>query len=217
VAGLEHLVRAGVPTVIAFTAHRGNYREFPQVAALGRQLGVARVWADRLIPWGNGSAMHDQLLTADETREFVLLITRARAEGGRRRSGLFGRAGAHTEIAGNRALQFLGCGGQPYHCSAGDRLVALLPDGDLTPCRRMPLRVGNVLQTPLEALYRCELFRTLRDRSRVSAGCAGCLYARLCGGGLHCLAHAVTGDPFRADPGCWLAREEPTDPGQAPK
>jgi radical SAM protein with 4Fe4S-binding SPASM domain len=75
------------------------------------------------------------------------------------------------------------------------------------PCRRLPIRAGNLLDTPLEVLYQCDLFRALRDRTQVCQGCEGCLYAHLCGGGLHCLAYAVTGSIFHADPGCWQARK----------
>ena len=197
-AGVGHLVRAGVPTYLSFTAHRQNFRQFPEIARLGRELGVARVWSDRLIPQGQGTELQDQLLSPVETREFIQLMAQARAKV----SGT-----GCTEVAMNRALQFQSGQGQPYHCTAGDTLITVMPNGDLYPCRRLPIRVGNLLETPLEELYQCDLFRALRDRTGVCQGCEGCLYAHLCGGGLHCLAYAVTGGIFRSDPGCWLASE----------
>lgn len=192
------LVQAGVRTMISFTAHRDNYCEFPDVARLGRKLRVARVWSDRLIPCGSGAALQTQLLTPQETREYFELMRQAQKEA---QGAWFGC----TEIAMHRALQFLVAGGRPYHCTAGDTLITVQPNGDLLPCRRMPIRVGNLLQTPLRELYQCDLFQSLRDRERVSLGCEGCAYARQCRGGLKCLSYAVTGDPFVADPGCWLA------------
>ena len=109
----------------------------------------------------------------------------------------------------HRALQFLVGGGRPYRCTAGDSLITVQPNGDVVPCRRMPLRVGNLLETPLAELYeRSPLLRALRDPDRASRGCERCAFARLCGGGLRCLSAAVHGDPFVADPGCWLARNE---------
>ena len=199
VAALNHLVRAGVPALISFTAHRANFREFPEVARLGRRLRVARVWADRLIPWGTGAALQEQVLTPDETREFFNIMLKARAQAVH---SWFGR----TEIAMHRALQFSLAGGRPYHCAAGDTLVTVLPNGDLYPCRRMPIRVGNVMETRLEELYySSDLFCALRNRHLVSAGCQDCFYAGLCRGGLKCLSYAVKGDPFTADPGCWHA------------
>ncbi|MBI2927398.1 MAG: radical SAM protein [Verrucomicrobia bacterium] len=200
VAALRHLRREGIPSLIAFTAHRGNFREFPEVARLGQRLRVDRVWADRLIPSGEGSALGGEALTLEETREFFELMREARREGERRWFG-------HTEVAMHRALQFLVEPGRPYHCTAGDTLLTIMPNGDLYPCRRMPIRVGNVLETPLRRLYyESELLRALREPDRVSRGCEGCSFNRLCRGGLKCLSYALTGDPFEGDPGCWLGK-----------
>jgi len=199
VAAIRLLVAERISTLISFSAHRGNYREFASVAGLGRELGVTRVWADRVIPWGSGAALKDQVLTPDQTRELFQIMRDAR-------SGSRWRWFRRTEIAVHRALQFLVGGGTPYRCTAGDSLITIGVQGDLYPCRRMPIRVGNVLETPLVELYQqSELFRQLRDRRRTSEGCEGCTYAQLCGGGLRCLAYAVTGDPLAADPGCWHA------------
>jgi radical SAM protein with 4Fe4S-binding SPASM domain len=198
VSALKHLVRARIRTLISFTTSRLNYREFPEVARLGRRLRVSRVWADRLIPSGTGSAMSEQVLTPAETREFFEIMRKARS----RARWSFGR----TEIAMHRALQFLVAGGKPYHCTAGDTLITVQPNGDLYPCRRMPIRVGNLMETPLvELYYESDLFRALRDRNRISDDCQGCFYSKLCRGGLKCLSYAVAGDPLKADPGCWHA------------
>jgi len=196
VVGLTALVRAGIPAYISFTAHRDNYREFPSVARLGNKLGVTRIWADRMVPCGSGSALAENVLTADETRDFIGLMDYAR------RGGWFKR----SQVKLHRSLQFTATGAAPYRCCAGDSLVTVLANGDVCPCRRMPIIVGNMLQQPLNDLYQhSEIFRSLRDRERVSKGCEKCFYARTCGGGSRCIACAVHGTPFHADPGCWLA------------
>lgn len=194
VEAIKLLVKNEIHTLIGFTAHRRNFREFTDVAELGSRLGVARVWADRLVPLGSGAAM--QTLRPDETREFV--------EGMRAAAKKFSTK--RTEIAMHRALQFRAGGGRPYHCTAGDTLLALMPNGDVYPCRRMPIRVGNVREQPIGDIYeKHDLLIELRERRRPCAGCESCIYAGVCRGGLHCLAHAVGGDPFTRDPGCWGA------------
>ena len=196
-AALKTLVRERIRTLISFTAHRANFRDFAEVARLGCRLRVSCVWADRLIPCGAGSGMRDRVLTPLETREFFEIMQRARTEAAHSRPG-------RTEVAMHRALQFLVAGGRPYHCTAGDTLVTVQPNGDLCPCRRMPIRVGNLMETPLAELYHgSDLFRALRDRHRISDGCRDCFHAGTCRGGLRCLSCAVTGDPFKVDPGCW--------------
>jgi radical SAM protein with 4Fe4S-binding SPASM domain len=199
VTGVKQLVAAGVRTMLAFTAHRDNFREFPEVAKLGRHLKVTRVWADRLIPQGQGGALRG--LSVDETREFIELMRQTKLK---TESKLANRLGKGTEIALHRALQFL-AGGPAYHCTAGDTLITVMPDGTLYPCRRLPINAGNLHQTPLATLYDGVLFRQLRDPAIVASGCEQCAYEKLCRGGLRCLSYAVQDSLSIADPGCWLA------------
>jgi len=114
VRALKCLIREGIHTSVSFTAHKDNFREFPAVARLARELGVTQVWADRLIPCGNGLTMGGGSLTPEEAREFFKIMCEARGEAER----VFCR----TTVAVSRALQFLAGGGQT------------LP----LPCRREP-------------------------------------------------------------------------------
>lgn len=198
VAAMRHLTRERVPVFISFTAHRGNFREFPEVARLACDLRVKRLWSDRLIPSGAGVGLETQSLTPAEVREYLELMRAAREETKRR---WFCR----TEVAQHRALQFLTAHDQPYHCTAGDSLLTLRSNGDLLPCRRLPISVGNILETPLRDLYRDHpILQALRAPHPKLKGCEPCSFKRTCRGGLRCLAFAVTGDPFAKDPGCWL-------------
>ena len=205
VSAVCNLVSKGIRTFISFTAHRDNYLEFPVVADIARRLKVARVWADRLIPppsdaCRTNGAQAPCTLTSSETLRFFKLMHQTRVD--RREWFRFRR----TEVAMNRAIQFLVGGGAPYRCTAGDSLICILPNGDVYPCRRMPVKVGNVLETPLVTICReSAMLQALRDRDRIGAGCRRCFFARVCGGGLRCLSYALTGSPFEADPGCWLS------------
>lgn len=198
VSALSHLIRERVRTSISFTAHEKNFLDFQEVARLGLRLGVTRVWSDRLIPWGSGSTLEGLMLSSDQTRRFFEVMHAAHGEAV--------NSFCKTEIAMDRALQFLIAGGIPYHCGAGHTLITVQPNGDLYPCRRMPIRIGNLLEDSLvELYYKDNYLRSLRDPSRVSKGCEECFFCKKCRGGLKCLSYAVTGDPFRADPGCWLS------------
>lgn len=182
VEGIKNLVRARQRVLISFTAHRRNYRELPAVARLGRRLGVDKVWVDRLIPAGSGSDMEG--LDPQQSRELFAIMRKSR-------------------VAMDRALQFL-AGGRPYQCQAGRHLMAILPGGDVLPCRRMPILAGNLHQETLEEIYQGSILQNLRETE--TEGCQGCLYQKVCRGGLRCLAYAMTGSPFEPDPACWIAR-----------
>jgi radical SAM protein with 4Fe4S-binding SPASM domain len=197
VRGLEALVRHHVPTYISFTAHRGNMRQFPHVAGLARKLKVKRVWADRLIPVGGSCANHDWVLSPEETEEFFKIMAAEKNRFSFRKS----------PVTMHRALQFMAGKEGVYRCSAGHSLITLLSDGGVVPCRRMPTPAGNLFATPLSELYfSSPVLRSLRERHRIPQGCEKCFYSDLCNGGLKCLSSALHGDPFVADPGCWLAR-----------
>lgn len=195
---IGNLAREGLFTVVSFTAHGGNFRQFPAVVSAAAAAGAHKVWTDRLVPLGSGGDLADMLLTPEETRELFTIVRRTQEIRSRKRKG--------TVVPLDRGLQFLVGSGRPYRCSAGDTLVSVMPDGDLYPCRRMPIKVGNLRKARLREIYLGSgLMRDLRDRDRVSEGCEGCNFSRICGGGSRCLSSAVTGDPFKADPGCWLA------------
>jgi len=206
VTAAKRLLKAGVTTHISFTAHRNNHKEFPDVARLGMKMGVDMVWSDRLIPCGTGATLVDPVLTPEETRSYFKSMRRARMRAHR-------RPFCRTEVRMGRALQFLVTGGTAYRCNAGRGLLNFMPNGDVYPCRRMPILVGNARDTPLVELYEGnQMLRDLRDPHRISDGCLECEHAFQCQGGLRCLAYAVTGSPFNADPGCWIASNAGTVP-----
>jgi len=197
VGSLRLLKKAGIRTLVSFTAHRENFRDFPAVADQCRRIGVDRLWSDRLIPEPAGNGSGPETLSQDETKElFSVMATESTRRGILRR---------RSPIAMHRALQFLVTGERPYRCNAGFGLITVMPDGTVLPCRRLPISAGNLFQTSLTKIYvESTLLRRLRDPSLIGKCCESCVHAAGCRGGLRCLAYALSGDPFRADPGCWL-------------
>jgi radical SAM protein with 4Fe4S-binding SPASM domain len=200
IKAIKLLRRFGVKTMLSFTAHPGNYREFSDVARIGIKLGIDRVWSDRLIPSTVSKGQFaNESLSAEQTREFFLLMAAAKRE-----------AAMHwlnrTEISMHRALQFLVDGGDAYHCTAGSSLITVMPDGEVYPCRRMPISVGNLRHSSLKDIYyHHPLLQQLRNPQQSNQGCEQCVHVLQCRGGLKCLSFATAGSPFHNDPGCWLA------------
>jgi len=195
---IKCLKKAGVAVLVSFTAHRGNYREFADVAAACKRLGVKRVWADRFVPIGGAAGQNDLVLSAEETDELLSIMSKSRNK------PLLLPCG--TEVAMQRALQFRTGDGRPYRCQAGNELLTVMADATLVPCRRMPVPVGSLLHNSLEELYlESPLLRQLREEY-VPEGCESCFYKQACRGGLRCLAYAMTGSLNAADPGCSLVK-----------
>lgn len=195
-AGIQTLAGVGVRVLISFTAGRNNFREFPEVARLGHELGVNRVWSDREIPSCSDAAK--RMLTQAETAEYLQIMALAKASVPNN---------SRTEIVLNRALQFLHSGDSVYRCTAGDSLITVMPDGTVHPCRRLPIPIGNVYEQGLAALYDTARMREVRTVKNFQ-GCEHCSFAGQCKGGLRCLAWAAHGLLDVADPGCPLASQQ---------
>jgi radical SAM protein with 4Fe4S-binding SPASM domain len=168
------------------------------------------------IPTGRGVEMVDQDISPDERRDllhYALARTREGSgpevlstapqlasvaleeEGGGVPVGHFYAGGA---IQGRTALLADFIGG----CGAGRIYCSIEPEGDLQPCVFMPIRVGNVRETPfLEIWHSSEVLKDLRDRSHLSGACATCGNRYVCGG-CRARAWAYFGDLHAPDPGC---------------
>jgi len=200
VEALQNLRNAGVRTIVSFTAHKGNYRQFPDAVKTARRTGAEKVWADRLVVEGRGKRLADMSLTGREAKEFFEIMKGCKG-------GYFSKLFSRTEVSMSRALQFLVGGREPYRCGAGGSLITVMPDGAVYPCRRLPIPCGNLFKTSLSDIYENDpLMKKLRDRSAVTPGCECCAYSKLCGGGARCISNSEKGDPFAKDPGCWIKR-----------
>lgn len=86
-------------------------------------------------------------------------------------------------------------------CSCGMTSIAILPNGNVYPCRRLPIGVGNLLQEEYGQIFiNNPLMRKLRRISSFME-CVDCDYAKVCRG-CPALAYSVSGDPFSAMPYC---------------
>lgn len=198
-AAIRTLRKAGLYTMVSFTSHRDNFETFPAVARAVRRCRADKLWTDRLVPIGHGRDLTSGTLTPREAMSFFATVRREQAKGMRNKL-------AGLEISLERALQFLH-GGSMYRCQAGDTLLTILENGDVLPCRRLPLVAGNVLSKSLSQIYYDNsVFRNLRQERIPLAGCRTCPYFIHCGGGARCLSYAVSGDPFLPDQGCPIAR-----------
>ena len=191
VNGIHALQSQGLFTSISFTAQKNNRRELRRLARVCGDLGVDKLWFDRVVIPAGEDTQHLSLSAA----EYRQLCQTAAA---------LNRRG---KVFCGRALQFLPCQNkQVYHCAAGEDLLVVLANGDVMPCRRLPLVIGNVRETDLLTLHReSPVMRDLRQ-TPVPQACAACHYADSCRGGAKCIAYARTGRYDVADPDCPLLR-----------
>lgn len=184
-----------IPVMISFTANSQNYKSFCKVVKVAQKYKVDKVWTDRYLPKG----LNDSLsLNTEQVKEFFHII---QFEKKRKISNLFSK----TIISSNRALQFLVNGDQPYSCSAGRSLLTILSNGDVLPCRRLPIKIGNLNSDNLNDLFQNSyVLRDLRTHENLNSNCKECYYSKSCNGGLKCLSYAIINDYHIKDPNCWI-------------
>lgn len=197
IEGIKKLVKSKIRTSVSFTANKENYKELVKVSKLCSKMDVDFFWTDRIID--DPKKGNTLSLKKIEVKSYINHI---------RLAILLNVINPFTKthISSGRALQFLSFPFQrPYKCSAGNTLLALLPNGDLMPCRRMEYIAGNLFSESILNLYNNNtLLKELRDEKKIIDNCEDCKYKKYCNGGLKCLSYAKDCNPFQKDPGCFL-------------
>ena len=193
--GIKYLKDEDIFTSISFTATKLNYKEFPKVVKYAVKHNIDNVWSDRYIPLGDNKNL-DLVLNYYETREYLDLMGKERIKLIKRKS--------NTTISMYRALQFQMTNDFAYGCTAGDTLLTVMENGDLVPCRRMPIVVGNLLKDNMLKLYKNnKILKELR-KNKIPDDCNKCDHKEFCRGGLKCLTYALYNDLNHKDIGCNL-------------
>ncbi len=189
IRGIRELKAQGIYVTVAFTAQRENHKELSRLADFCNNLGADKLWFDRVV------------IPKDEDKNNLSLSSKEYSALCRKAS----RLNRQGKISCARALQFIPCREKTiYSCNAGNRLLAILADGTVMPCRRLPIEVGNVTQSELLTIYRESPELIKLRKSEIPEKCKPCKYAQSCRGGSKCIACAKSGRYDIPDPDCPL-------------
>ena len=192
---IKLLKKNNIYTSISFTATKINYKEFPKVVKFGVKYGADNIWSDRFIPLGTD---YDKefMMNKEETNEYLDIMEKERQKLRKKKT--------KTNIAMYRALQFQKTNDLPYICTAGKSLLTVMENGDLVPCRRMPIVVGNLLKEDMYDLYKNNKTLKWLQEDTTPDECKMCDNSTRCAGGLKCLTYAIYKDLNHKDIGCNL-------------
>ena len=198
----EHSVRAletckkhGLEVLVQTTVMEMNRHEIPELIAFARDKGAWSFNLYFLVQTGRGQQMND--LSPEETD--TMLRDLVRQQDGYRPMLVRSKcAPQFKQIAYEMGQGGLESGG----CMAGTQYCRITPGGDVTPCPYMTVIAGNVRERGFADVWdSSEVFRDLRDRSRLKGRCGACEFNELCGG-CRCRAQAAFGDYLEEDPAC---------------
>lgn len=192
---ISYLKKYNIFVSLSFTATKLNYKEFPKVVKFAIKNNVDNVWSDRFIPLGTD---YDKefIMGLGETKKFLNIMEQERQK--------LKKIKSKTKIAMYRALQFQKTNDYPYRCTAGISLLTVMENGDLVPCRRLPIVVGNLLNENMWDLYNNNEVLKKLQKDIIPDDCLKCEHAGVCRGGLKCLTYAIYKNLNNKDIGCNL-------------
>jgi MoaA/NifB/PqqE/SkfB family radical SAM enzyme len=137
---IRKLADAGLRVIVMTTLSKQNYQSVAALCALAESLGTHGVIFERFVPLGRGAAtIRDSVLTAKEWWEVL--------------SAVAGIAGAETgELSPYKAFWVDGATVSGAPCCLGPTSMALMPDGTVYPCRRVPTPVGKLPDDGMERI-----------------------------------------------------------------
>jgi radical SAM protein len=203
----------GLPVQINTTFSSRNIGEIDAIVALMESLRITLWSVFFLVPIGRGKL--DDLLNAEEfeaafekvyglskTASFDIKTTEAQHY----RRFLLQKKVAERK-AGNTSAEVPeraedAIGRAPRGLNDGKGFAFISHTGEVFPSGFLPLSAGNIRQQGLKEIY-CEsdLFRSLRDTSKLEGKCGACEFKEICGGS-RSRSYALTGNVHGKEPCC---------------
>jgi radical SAM protein with 4Fe4S-binding SPASM domain len=204
--GISFLLDAGITVTLNATLSEINANHFPEMVSLASSIGAQRLGFSRLVPSGRGAGLIEKMIGKERigniygeifsmTAEHLEIVT-----GDPVASQMSAESGNHDQGAVPTA-----------GCAAGLSGLTFLPDGTITPCRRLFIPIGNVRKDNLREIWATSnVLNALRDRSSYSGKCGTCRRWAGCRG-CRAIAYAYAlskgEDDFLAeDPQCFIAQ-----------
>ncbi|MDO9123911.1 MAG: radical SAM protein [Deltaproteobacteria bacterium] len=180
--------------IFMFTVMKRNFRGLPSFFKLSQNLGINGFIIERFIPWGRGKERMDEVLNKEEWREMVKMLLE------------FFSIEEENPFLPYQAFQVSFNGEEPEllgaPCVIGKDGLCVMPDGDVYPCRRFPIPIGNLLETPLTQIWNeSEILKKLRRKENLKGKCGSCEIKDCLG--CRSLVLSLTGDYLEEDPHCW--------------
>jgi radical SAM protein with 4Fe4S-binding SPASM domain len=189
------LIKEGGRFEILFmlTIMKRNFRSLPSLFRLCHNIDIDGLIIERFIPLGRGRKVMDEVLSKEEWKEMVGMLAD------------FISTEEENSFFPYQAFQISFSGGEPEllgaPCVIGVDGLCVMPEGNVFPCRRFPISIGNLLETPLKQIWEeSDILKKLRRRENLKGKCGRC-EMKDCRG-CRSLALALTGDFLEEDPHC---------------
>ncbi|MBU9722079.1 MULTISPECIES: TIGR04053 family radical SAM/SPASM domain-containing protein [Bacillaceae] len=219
---ISYLHELNMPIQINTVISKYNYDYLDEMAALVEELDCVLWSVFFLVPTGRGQEK-DMITPAEHEKVFKWLyelskkvnfdIKTTAAQHYRRvviQNKMREKANSHEgssihyqdALVNGQTGQIDGLGRAPKGVNDGNGFVFISHIGDVYPSGLLPIKVGNVRETPLPHIYReSPILKSLRDPDLYKGKCGVCEFRQVCGGS-RSRAFAITGDYLESEPYC---------------
>jgi len=207
--GISNLLESGLITSLNVTLSKINCNHVRELVGLASSMGAQRLGFSRLVPYGRGKNLLNNIIPQDKLKQiyediFSLKNSKVQIETGDPVASQIGTEidDGHTDIP---------LGG----CAAGVSGITILPDGTLTPCRRLGIPIGNILKDSIREIWATSpVLESLRTKTSYKGKCGTCARWSQCRG-CRAIAYAYSsatgiGDYLAEDPQCFLNNSSPS-------
>jgi len=170
------LKRNNVLVQVNTTLTQQNYNQIDDIMSLAEEIGVENFHLFFLVPTGRGAKLADI-----SPQKYEDMITNTFAKVAKHKLNVRPScAPQFMRIAKGMGLDMRqwvrGCLAGLYYCR-------IYPNGDVTPCPYLPIKLGNVREESFKEIwFKSNIFKALRNPNTLKGKCGACDYRSLCGG-----------------------------------
>lgn len=176
IEAIKFLCENNILVQVNTTLTQENFNQIDDIMTLTEQMGVENFHLFFLVPTGRGAKIADISPAMYEAMIKTTFVKTARHRLNVRPSC----APQFMRIAKDMGLDMRqwirGCMAGMYYCR-------VYPNGDITPCPYLPVKLGSVREKTFKDIwFNSPVFKALREPDALKGKCGACDYRSLCGG-----------------------------------